>query len=62
MRASMDFEESYHSQELSTAVSVANILGMATAVNIANFLGMAITMPPATHPEISVKTTFSSNR
>lgn len=50
MPASVDFEESYHSWYLSTAVSIANILGM------------AITMPPAAHPEISVKTTFSSNR
>lgn len=50
MPASVDFEESYHSWYLSTAVSIANILGMAVA------------MPPAAHPEISVKTTFSSNR
>lgn len=50
MPASVDFEESYHSWYLSTAASIANILGT------------AVTMPPAAHPEVSVETTFSSNR
>lgn len=40
----VDFEENYQSQYLSTAASVANIFGM------------AVTMSPAAHPEISIKT------
>lgn len=46
----MDSEERHHSQYLSTAVSIANVLGM------------TVTVPAAAHPEISVKTTFASNR